>query len=676
MGTKPKRKRAKKPAAEAAEAVAASQESQTESQSRTNADVPGDSAPPAEARTAPTAKPAAPGPAKRLPRRKASGRTRAPRKSRAGKQAAPSAAGAPAPQPAPSAYPPAGASAPADTASENRRHAAGDSAGQTPPHQLPPEELAELEQVAERAFESENHAKALEAEPIFADGQAEPAAHNQYLRPGIPPMYIVMVTPELSTVAKVGGLADVVFGLSRELQLRNNTVEIVLPKYDCLRWHNIYALEPCYHDLWVPWFDGAIHCTVYQGFVHGRKCYFIEPHSQDHFFDRGRIYGESDDIMRFAFFSRAAMEFLHQSGKHPEIIHVHDWQTALVPVLLYEIYQHIGMRHSRVCFTIHNFKHQGICGDYVLRATGLHRPEYFMDDTRLGWHHPGSLNLMKGGIVYSNFVNTVSPTYAGEAKDRGGAFGLEGTLQTHAVKYGGILNGIDYDVWNPETDPHIPSHYTVDTLDRKYANKKALRERLLLADNDKPIIAYIGRLDPQKGLDLVRHALFYSVNHGAQFILLGSGSEPGIDDYFRRIKHEINDNPDSHLEIGFDEDLAHLIYAGADMIVVPSRFEPCGLTQLIGMRYGTIPIVRAVGGLADTVFDKDYSERPLHERNGYVFHNDDDLGVESALARAIACYYMYPEHFRQLIINAMRWDYSWNVPGQHYLNVYDYIRDK
>jgi starch synthase len=213
-------------------------------------------------------------------------------------------------------------------------------------------------------------------------------------------------------------------------------------------------------------------------------------------------------------------------------------------------------------------------------------------------------------------------------------------------------------------------------VDAKYANKRALRERFLLADNDKPIIAHIGRLDPQKGLELVRHSIFYCVNHGAQFVLLGSSPEPSINAYFWHLKEEVNENPDCHLEIGFDEELAHLIYAGADMMLVPSRFEPCGLTQLIAMRYGTVPVVRSVGGLADTVFDKDYSDKELAERNGYVFHNDDHAGVESALARSISCYYQYPQHFRHLLLNAMQSDNSWNVPGQHYLNIYNHIRHK
>jgi len=493
----------------------------------------------------------------------------------------------------------------------------------------------------------------------------------------LPSIFIVHITPEMAPVAKVGGLADVVFGLTRELAIRGNHVEIIMPKYDNMRYDHIWGLTPAYNDLWVPWYEGAIHCSVYFGFVHERKCFFIEPHSQDNFFKRGSIYGFNDDVLRYAFFARAALEFLWKAGKHPDIIHCHDWQTALVPVYLYEIYQHLGMTHPRVCLTIHNFKHQGVTGGELLRATGLHHPERFFDYHRLrDNHNTHALNILKGGIVYSNFVATVSPRYAFETKDQGQGFGLEPTLHTHHMKYGGVVNGIDYDAWNPEVDTHIPVHYSVDTIDGKYDNKRALRHRLMLADNEKPIVAFIGRLDPQKGLDLVRHAIFYSLERGAQFVLLGSSPDQGINADFWGLKRMLNDSPDCHLEIGFDEDLAHLIYAGADMMLVPSRFEPCGLTQLIAMRYGTIPVVRSVGGLADTVFDKDHSHRALHERNGYVFENYDQTGLESALGRAIACYFNHPEHFRELMKNAMRYDYSWNIPGQDYLNIYHYTRNR
>jgi starch synthase len=488
-------------------------------------------------------------------------------------------------------------------------------------------------------------------------------------------VFVVMVTSECSPVAQAGGLGDVVFGLSRELELRGNAVEIILPKYDCMRYDRIYGLTVAYEDLWVPWFSGAIRCTVWFGFVDGRKCFFIEPHSEDRFFERGHLYGSADDVLRFAFFSKAALEFLLKSNKRPDVIHCHDWQTALVPVLLFEIYKDLGMGEQRVCYTIHNFGHQGVTGDMVLWATGLTRPHHFFDPTRLRdeFNH-FALNLMKGGIVYANFVTTVSPQHALEARFTDQGQGLGHTLHVHAGKFGGVLNGVDYDVWNPEVDPWIPARYSSESFDGKYGDKRALRERFLLADAFKPVIASVGRLDRQKGVDLIRHALFYALGHGAQFVLLGTSPDPAISADFWRLKHELNDNQDCHLELSFNPELAHLIYAGADILVMPSVFEPCGLTQLIALKYGTVPIVRGTGGLVDTVFDRDYS--PSWERNGYVFHDLDAPALESAMFRAIGLWYAYPDEFRELALNGMRTDHSWAGPAQDYLNIYEHIRHK
>ncbi|SPQ01853.1 Glycogen synthase 2 [Candidatus Sulfobium mesophilum] len=491
-------------------------------------------------------------------------------------------------------------------------------------------------------------------------------------------MYIVMVTAECAPVAKVGGLADVVYGLAHELEIRGNDVEIILPKYDCMRHDQIYGMQKIFNDLWVPFYDRRIHCSVFFGFVHGRKCFFIEPHSEKNFFNRGVYYGHQDDPERFTFFSRAALEFMFKTGKSPDVIHCHDWQTGIVPVLLFDIYKNLGMTHPRVCFTLHNLKHQGVTGGFILNAVGLGRAEHYFHHDRLRDNfYPGAINLMKAGIVYSNFVTTVSPSYAWEIQNTSLSYGLGQTLNTHAQKFGGVLNGIDYDVWNPAIDRHIPHRYAVNTgQEKKYKNKEALRNRLLLRQDYKPIVAYIGRLDHQKGVDLIRDSIFYSLANGCQFVLLGSSPDHGINNYFLSLKRQLNDNPDCHLEIGFDEELSHLIYAGSDMIVLPSLFEPCGLTQMIALKYGTVPVVRATGGLRDTVFDADYSSRPYHERNGYVFNDFNFKGLESALHRAIGMWYAYPQHFRELIVNGMRYDFSWNHPGRHYLNIYEYIRDK
>lgn len=491
-------------------------------------------------------------------------------------------------------------------------------------------------------------------------------------------MYIVQIASECAPVIKAGGLGDVVYGLSRELEVRGHTVEIVLPMYDCMRYDQIWGLHDAYRDLWVPWYGGFVHCSVFCGWVHGRLCFFIQPHSQDLFFNRGVYYGHSDDNMRFAFFCKAVMEFLLKANKKPDVIHCHDWQTGLIPVLLYEIYQYHGMPDQRVCYTIHNFKHQGIAGPEVLDATGLNNHSYYFQYDRLRDNfNPFALNLMKGGIVYSNWTNTVSPHHAWEARFTDVGCGLGHTLALYQDKFNGILNGIDYDVWNPEVDRFIPFQYTSGDWIGKSQNTKALRERFLMRDSDKPLIAYIGRLDQQKGVHLVHHAMYYALNRGAQFVLLGTATESLINNWFWHEKRHLNDNPDVHLELSFNEELSHLIYAGADAIVVPSNYEPCGLTQMIGLKYGTVPIVRGVGGLVNTVFDRDYdTTHPPEERNGYVFYETDHYALESAMSRAIDLWEGDRASFLELARQGMDYDYSWNYPGLEYVRLYDFIRHK
>ncbi len=345
--------------------------------------------------------------------------------------------------------------------------------------------------------------------------------------------------------------------------------------------------------------------------------------------------------------------------------------------MLYEMYRFSGMENQRVCYTIHNFKHQGVGGADILWATGLNNEAYYFQYARLQDNfNPLAINLMKGGIVYSNHVNTVSPHHAWEARFTPISCGLGHTLELHQQKFGGILNGINYTFWNPETDTYLPANYSTKDMSGKAAAKKDLRARLLLDDtSDRPIIAYIGRLDDQKGVHLVHHAIYYTLHRGGQFVLLGSATEDGINAYFSHEKGYLNDNPNCHLELGFNEELSHLIYAAADIIVVPSNYEPCGLTQVIGLKYGAVPVVRGVGGLVNTVFDWDYEqEKPPEERNGFLFYQTDPYALESAMNRALDLYYDNPGMFAKLQKQGMGCDYSWKKPVEQYTGIYEYIR--
>jgi starch synthase len=331
------------------------------------------------------------------------------------------------------------------------------------------------------------------------------------------------------------------------------------------------------------------------------------------------------------------------------------------------------MDRTRVCYSLHNLGHQGWTGPQVLQHNRLDIGRLLVPERLQDPSNPRAVNLMKGGIVFSNFVTTVSPRYAWEIQHTDQGMGLQGVLREHNRKFGGVLNGIDDDVWNPETDPLIAAQYGIETLEHKARNREALRARLKLVEVDKPVVSVVSRLDKQKGVELIRRGIDFALAHQAQFVLLGSAQDPAINARFWQAKHELEANPDCHLELGYDEELAHLIYAGADLILIPSVYEPCGLTQMIAMRYGCVPVVRRVGGLADTVFDANYSDRPFEERNGYLFDELSFEAQDSALGRALGLWQQFPEYFRQLRINGMRADHSWRQPAQRYLDIYRHI---
>lgn len=486
-------------------------------------------------------------------------------------------------------------------------------------------------------------------------------------------MRILIVSAECAPVAKVGGLGDFVHGLARALIRCGDKVEVFLPKYDVMPMDQIGERHVCFTRLKVPHGGNSIDCDIEHGTVDGIGCYLVDPRSPYDIFRRGRIYGELDDIERFAFLSRAVLEYVAQSSDIPDIIHINDWQTALVPVLLFESYQTLGTR-CRVCLTVHNLGHQGIADTAILNRVGLDHTRLMTPDRLRDPSDPRVANLLKGGIVFSNFVTTVSPRYAWEAMNTEQGKGLQATLDAHRGKFVGILNGIDDSTWNPQTDPYIARHYDEQRLPEKAYNRAVLRARFGLNETLKPLIVVISRLDDQKGVDLIRHAIEFTLANGCQFFLLGSAPDPQIGHAFAILAEHLGSNPDCHLELCYDNVLAHQVYAAADAIVIPSRYEPCGLTQMIAMRYGAVPIVRRVGGLYDTVFDANHSDRPFEERNGFAFDEDSVQGLESALGRAIGLWFEHPEYFRQLRINGMRQDHSWHRSAERYREIYERIR--
>ncbi|CAD6262190.1 unnamed protein product [Miscanthus lutarioriparius] len=410
-----------------------------------------------------------------------------------------------------------------------------------------------------------------------------------------PPMHIVHIAVEMAPIAKVGGLGDVVTSLSRAVQDLGHKVEVILPKYDCL---NLSSVKDLHYQQSFTW--GGTEIKVWFGKVEDLPVYFLEP--QNGMFWVGCVYGRNDES-RFGFFCHSALEFLLQKGSSPDIIHCHDWSSAPVAWLYKEQYALNGLGNGRIVFTIHNLE--------------------------FGAHH------ISKAMAHCDKATTVSDTYSKEVAGHG-------AIAPHYYKFYGIRNGIDPDIWDPYTDNFIPVHYTsVNVVEGKSAAKKALQQMLGLQQIDTPVVGIITRLTVQKGIHLIKHAMYRALERNGQVVLLGSAPDPRIQGDFTNLASKLHGEYHGRVKLclTYDEPLSHLIYAGADFILVPSIFEPCGLTQLIAMRYGSIPIVRKTGGLYDTVFDvdndKDRAQAQGLEPNGFSFEGADSSGVDYALDRQV-----------------------------------------
>ncbi|MBS0654708.1 MAG: glycogen synthase [Verrucomicrobia bacterium] len=500
-------------------------------------------------------------------------------------------------------------------------------------------------------------------------------------------MYVVQIASEVAPVAKIGGLADVMMGLSRELKWKGIRVDTVIPKYDCLDTHGL-SLE-CVQKGIRSFFDGEWHDhSLWRGRWSDAssgdlELTFLESHNPKRFFDRGCIYGCHDDIDRFLSFSRAVLQWLMGQETAPDVIHIHDWETAAIAFLIRAEPFRTYFEKTRTVLTIHNIAYQGRCQTMDLDRVGV-SGSWYDSPKRLQDDFGSDLNLLKGGIVFSDYVTTVSPTYATEVLTPEGGKGLHLTLNQYSDKFCGILNGIDYSYWNPEIDSHIPFRYSERSkaqspedkllVSEKAKNKETLRKALgLKADSTKPLVVSISRLVQQKGVELIRYAILNAHKKGMQYIVLGTAPDPAIQWEFVTLAHTYAHDPHVRILLQQEESTAHRLYAASDIFLMPSLFEPCGLTQLIALKYGSIPIVRSTGGLCDTVFDVDYSKKPFAETNGFVFNNPDVVGLDSALDRALAFWRQDGEAWQSLMLQAMQYDFSWNTPANHYLNIYQKI---
>jgi starch synthase len=472
-----------------------------------------------------------------------------------------------------------------------------------------------------------------------------------------------MVASETVPLAKTGGLADVVGSLSGELTRLGHNIRLVLPCYKDFG-DQIKDLVVA-GTIQVPAMPVPLPVTVETGTINNVALILLR---YDPFFARAGLYGEGgvdypDNLARFALFCRGALEACRSLNWRPDLLHAHDWQAALAVVYLKTLYQSDGHWAScRALFTIHNMGYQGIFPATEYTMTGLPWSEYTPD--RLEFF--SQVNLLKGGIVYADLVNTVSPTYAREIQTPEFGYGLEGVLQTRKERVFGIINGIDYEQWSPQSDPYLPAHYSVKNLAGKKTCKSALQREMKLPARSVPLLAVVSRLVPQKGIDLILNILPNLLALDLQIVLLGTG-DPVVEQRLTGLQDRFPKK--FAVRLSFDEGLAHRIEAGADMFLMPSRYEPCGLNQLYSLSYGTVPIVRQTGGLADTVMPY-LPDDKKGKGTGFVFElPHPEVLFAMILLGLQVCH--DEEEWKRLMLRGMRQDFSWRHSAQEYVKLYE-----
>lgn len=469
-------------------------------------------------------------------------------------------------------------------------------------------------------------------------------------------LHVTMIAGEAVPFAKVGGLADVIGALPVALEKFGLSVRVIIPKY-----RSIDVEKFGFENV-----DGNVYrSTMPNSTV---EVFLI---ANDWYFDRDGIYVDAatgkdypDHADRWIFFQRAAMDVVRSRPPAPDIIHCHDHQTGLIPAYLRKFYRiDPAFTHTRSVFTIHNLGYQGLFPRETMTRAGFNDSEFYPTSP---FEFYGLMNVMKVGITYADLVTTVSETYAREIQEsKEFGYGLEGVLRERSRDLIGILNGIDDEAWNPATDRLIPATYSSFDFSGKIENKKALLRKYELDEShlDWPVAAMISRIDVQKGFDLVVTILEYLLSKNLYFVLLGTGNKE-TESYLRTIiaRHKGK----ASIRFEFDNGSAHLTEAGADIFLMPSKYEPCGLNQMYSMRYGTVPVVRATGGLADTV--REYNPA-TGEGTGFSFKDYDPEQLKAAVDRALA---LWPnrEQWRRLMINGMRQDFSWKESAKKYLDAY------
>jgi starch synthase len=483
------------------------------------------------------------------------------------------------------------------------------------------------------------------------------------------PLNILFVSSEVEPFAKTGGLADVSGTLPQVIKDQGHEIRIIMPRYGSIserkfKLHDVIRLK----DIEVPIGKEKKIANVNSSFIANVKSkvqvYFL---ANKELYERPGIYTSPDskkdyvdNDVRFIFFCRGVLETLKRLGWQPDIIHCNDWQTGLIPAYIKTMYNHDPFfKNIKTVFTIHNLAYQGTFPAAAFDKTGLPEAEFGKE----GVEFFGKLNFMKAGLVYSDVITTVSEKYAEEicSTEEFGC-GLEGVLQKRKSHLHGIINGIDYNIWNPETDELIVKRYDMRTLEGKQVNKKELLAKFGLAYKvNVPLVGIISRLVDQKGLDLIKEIADDFMKLDVQFVMLAAG-EKRYQDYFESLHKKYAAK--MGLFIGYNDELAHLIEAGCDMYLMPSRYEPCGLNQLYSLKYGTVPIVRATGGLDDTIHDVENGNG-----NGFKFKKYDSKELFKTIQRALKMYHDTAA-WKKIMKNGMQQDFSWESSAKKYTNLY------
>lgn len=474
-------------------------------------------------------------------------------------------------------------------------------------------------------------------------------------------MQVIFASSECFPFIKTGGLGDVVYALPRSLSKARVDVRVILPKSSLIPEQYSEQMNLVAETVVrVGWREQ--YCGIYQLDLDGVTYYFVD---NEYYFKRNEgYYGYYDDGERFAFFSWAVAAVIEKLALEPAVIHLNDWHTAMVaPIIRHAYGWNRVMNNCKIVFTIHNLRFQGVFSESVLEDFFEFYP-WDAVHAHCIWNEDA--NFMKAAIIYADRITTVSPNYAREIQTRAYGEGLDGILREHSGKLSGILNGIDTELYNPYKDVAIKAPYNAHRVNtQKPINKAALQEQFgLPVDPNIPLIGIVSRLDHQKGFDLVGESLHGILDLGVQLVLLGTG-DPHIEHIFKHYAHAYKDQVACF--IGFDDMLARQIYAGSDMFLMPSRFEPCGIGQMLAMRYGSIPIVRETGGLADTV----PSYNPTDDSGkGFTFLLFEGHELVDAIARSTDIYYNNKVAWKKIISRAMRDDYSWANSAKNYIELY------